>query len=1073
MTIDANASHTAASAQERRRHDAPAARPRTSTRATVRRDNAALLAQRIRTGLCFLLVALAPFTSYELARTAEPLPFHLVKLMQLATIFGALVIMRLPLGWNACIAVVLTVIGTIHATTAMTGLLSQQAVGTVALSIGLSMGTAMLLPWGAGAQAASVALATAAVVANIGLTAGIDGLAEPAMVCVVLAGLSSVSAAHEFEEHRVSRQRLEENAIEMRVAEQAGDSLAMPQMLGGICRLAVEITHADRAAIYLWSERYGAFVPSAEHGTPPEVVARIGARPHRPDAIQQELREGRTVVLSRNAPLDDHAARVLADAELSALAVVPMPTRGRPIGCLMLGLDMTAAFGEEALAVARSIAGQAATQIEKARLIVRLQKAAAFRARLAELAAAISAEGDAVSIGRVLCKRGSELFDVSGGLVLLRDSDMLVSVARCGTANDQRPIGLPMIDSASPLTRALDQGRPVFVNDVASTPLEHHELVEALGATSLLVIPLVAQSGPLGCLVYGDRARHHAFSPAIAEEAMLLGGIGVAALERAHYTEVEEARHYAEQHAAGLARYAAELAKARNAALESARAKAEFLANMSHEIRTPMTAILGYVRLLSERTISEGEHTEYLATIRRNGEHLLRIINDILDLSKIDAGRMTIECIACSPAEMVNEVASLMRARALEKGIALEVEYRGSIPKHIQADPTRLRQVLLNLVGNAIKFTDVGRVQIGVALHRNPDDTGQMRIDVTDTGCGLSEEAQATLFDAFMQADASTTRTFGGTGLGLAISKRLAHMLGGDITVRSTIDAGSTFTLAVETGPLDRVPMVDNPAEVVRQPARSASSMRLDVPARVLLVEDAIDNQRLLALHLRDAGATVETAADGITACEMAMGALGAGTPFDIILMDVQMPKLDGYHATARLRGLGYEGAIVALTAHAMEAERRRCLDAGCDDFLSKPVEPSELIRTIARHLGRQPIEVPRPVDTPLVSHLTDSEGLEDLLREFVEGLPQRVAAMEQDFASGAFDQLAGRSHQLKGTAGAYGFPPLTEAARELEAALKAKRPSDQIRVELGRVADLCRRARCAPPTDAPLAQAS
>jgi signal transduction histidine kinase/DNA-binding NarL/FixJ family response regulator len=893
------------------------------------------------------------------------------------------------------------------------------------------------------------------------------------MVCVVLASLSSVCAAHEFEEHRVARRRLEESAIEMRVAEQAGDFVALPQMLGGICRLAVEIAPADRAAIYLWSERYGGFVPAAEHGTPAHVLDRLGTRPHRPDAIEQDLRDGKTIVLSRTAPLDDHAAHLLAEAELAALAVVPMPTRGRPLGCLMLALDTAPEFGEETLTVARSIAAQAAAQIEKARLVLRLQKAAGFRARLAELAAAASAENDAVSIGRVLCTRGASLFDVTSAIVLLRDADMLVSVARAGTPNDQRPIGLPLIDAASPLTNALDQGRPVFVNDAVATALGSDPLVQALGASSLLVIPLVGQSGPLGCLVYGDRTRHYAFSPAIAEEAMLLAGIGVAALERAHYAEVEEARHYAEQHAAGLARYAADLAKARNAALESVRAKAEFLANMSHEIRTPMTAILGYVRLLSERTISDGEHTEYLTTIRRNGEHLLRILNDILDLSKIDAGRMTLERIACSPAELVNEVASLMRARALEKGIALEVDYRGPIPAHIQADPTRMRQVLLNLVGNAIKFTEVGRVRIGVALQRHEDGTGQLQIDVEDTGCGLSEGAQATLFDSFMQADASTTRTFGGTGLGLAISKRLAHMLGGDITVRSTIDEGSTFTLTVETGPLDRVPMLVDPTEALRPPTRPASAMRLTAPARVLLVEDAIDNQRLLALHLRDAGAVVDTAADGITACERAMDAVAAGAPFDVILMDVQMPKLDGYHATARLRGMGYEGAIVALTAHAMERERRRCLDAGCDDFLSKPVEPAELIAMIARHAGRQQVEVSRPSDAPLVSLLTDSEGLEDLLREFVEGLPERVAAMERDLATGALDQLATRSHQLKGTAGAYGFPRLTEAARELEAAVKARRSTDEIHAELARVADLCRRARCAPATDHQLARAS
>jgi signal transduction histidine kinase/CheY-like chemotaxis protein/HPt (histidine-containing phosphotransfer) domain-containing protein len=1032
---------------------------RASTSAAPLPETSALLAQRIRSGLCFLLVALAPFTSYELTRAAPELePFYLVKLLQLATILGAFFVLRFRIGRTGCIAVALTVLGTIHATTAVTGVLAHQAIGVVALSIGLAMGTAMLLPWGAGPQSVSVALGLSAVVVTVVSTLGAPGLWEPAIVCVVLAGLSSVCAAHEFEEHRVAHRRLEESSIELRVAEQAGDGLALTQMLERICRLAVEIAPADRAAIYLWSARYGAFVPAAEHGTPAHVAARLTTRPARPDTIQQELRDGKTIVLSRAASLDAEAARALAEADLSALAVIPLPSRGRPLGCLMLGLDTIPTFGEGTLSVARSIATQAATQIEKARLITKLQKAATFRAKLVELAAAINAQADRAAIGGVLCTSGASLFEVTCGAVLLRDGDMLRSVATSRPSAEEPEFALSMMDPSSPLMRALDEARPVFVNDVETTALAEHMLTRALGLKSLLVIPLTGQAGPLGCLVYGDTARRHAFSPAIAEEAVLLAGIGVAALERLNYAEVDEARRYAERHAAGLARYAAELAKTRNAALESARAKSEFLANMSHEIRTPMTAILGYVRLLSERTISDDEHTEYLTTIRRNGEHLLRILNDILDLSKIDAGRMTLERIACSPAELVNEVASLMRARAIEKGLSLEVEYRGAIPQYIEADPTRLRQVLLNLVGNAIKFTEVGRVRIGVELGTGPEGA-RLQIEVSDTGCGLTGAAQATLFDAFTQGDASTTRTSGGTGLGLAISQRLSHMLGGDITVKSTPNEGSTFTLSIQAGCLDGVPMLDHPTEILRRPATSPATMSLPSRPRVLLVEDALDNQRLLARYLREAGAEVAAAADGITACDMAMGALAAGTPFDVILMDVQMPKLDGYHATARLRGMGYDGAIIALTAHAMESERGRCLDAGCDDFLSKPVEPAELIATIAKHLDERPARHTAPVEAPVSSHLA-GEGLDELLGEFVGALPDRVAAMERDLSTSDLDQLAVHSHQLKGTAGAYGFPHLTEAAAELETAVKARRPHPELRAKLQRLGALCMRAR-------------
>jgi CheY-like chemotaxis protein len=238
------------------------------------------------------------------------------------------------------------------------------------------------------------------------------------------------------------------------------------------------------------------------------------------------------------------------------------------------------------------------------------------------------------------------------------------------------------------------------------------------------------------------------------------------------------------------------------------------------------------------------------------------------------------------------------------------------------------------------------------------------------------------------------------------------------------------------------------------------------VRARVLLVEDALDNQRLLALYLREAGADVQVAADGVTACEMTLGAVAAGAPFDVVLMDVQMPRLDGYHATARLRAAGYRGVVVALTAHALESERGRCLEAGCDDFLSKPVEPAVLVATIAKHVGPRPVAEPA-AEGPLVSHLAGSDGLDELLREFVEALPERVAAMERDLATGDLQQLAGRTHQLKGTAGVYGFPRLTEAARELEATLKAGRPVDEIQAKLGRLGTLCRRAAWAPPDPA------
>ena len=390
------------------------------------------------------------------------------------------------------------------------------------------------------------------------------------------------------------------------------------------------------------------------------------------------------------------------------------------------------------------------------------------------------------------------------------------------------------------------------------------------------------------------------------------------------------------------------------------RAKSEFLANMSHEIRTPMTAILGFADVLLGR-VEEPDDVEAVATIKRNGEHLLEIINDILDLSKIEAGKLEVEQVACSPVELVADVASLMRVRAEAKNIALKTDYVGSIPQSIRTDPTRLRQILVNLLGNAIKFTEVGQVRLVTRLLAGDDVPPRMQFEVIDTGVGMTEEQLARLFQPFTQGDSSTTRKFGGTGLGLTISKRLAVILGGSIAVSSTSGKGSTFSVTVATGPLDGVPMLDRPTEAAlasRQSVRAAVQSRAKLDCRILLAEDGPDNQRLISFILEKNGAEVVIAENGRVAVEQALAHLpgrgqrydGEQEPFDVILMDMQMPLTDGYEATRQLRGAGYKGPIIALTAHAMKDDRRKCLEAGCDDYLAKPIDREELLALVARH---------------------------------------------------------------------------------------------------------------------------
>jgi PAS domain S-box-containing protein len=387
--------------------------------------------------------------------------------------------------------------------------------------------------------------------------------------------------------------------------------------------------------------------------------------------------------------------------------------------------------------------------------------------------------------------------------------------------------------------------------------------------------------------------------------------------------------------------------KAQEAAEDASRMKSEFLANMSHEIRTPMTAILGFTEILIDRSTSEQDR-ESLDIIHRNGEYLLQLINDILDLSKIEAGKMQIDPVPMSPTVIVNDVARLMSLRAEDKGLTFSVRWSMPIPRFIRSDSVRFRQILLNLIGNAIKFTEKGSVELFVEFIENP--TPLLRCRVLDTGIGMTPEQCGRLFKPFTQADASTSRRFGGTGLGLTISKRLARMLGGDIEVESELGVGSQFTFTMSAEVLDPIAVKSttmSPSQVQPIPITVSTPT---ITARILVAEDGVDNQRLIKRTLERAGATVTIVENGRELLDQFK--LGNSdpnnAPFDLVLTDVQMPELDGLEAIRRLREAGFRGPIVAITAHARSEDRQRCIDAGSDAYVSKPINRQGLIQTIA-----------------------------------------------------------------------------------------------------------------------------
>ena len=387
-----------------------------------------------------------------------------------------------------------------------------------------------------------------------------------------------------------------------------------------------------------------------------------------------------------------------------------------------------------------------------------------------------------------------------------------------------------------------------------------------------------------------------------------------------------------------------ELELAKDTAEQANNFKTAFLANMSHEIRTPLGAMLGFADLLRNVNLPLAERNTFIEIILRNGENLLVIINDILDLSKVEAGHLVLEFTDTYPEKIAADVITLLTETAKKKGLALVYSRDATTPETVVTDPTRVRQVLLNLVANAVKFTQTGSIKIKSYGRKNASGSDSLFFEITDTGIGIPEAQKENVFAMFAQADETTTRRFGGTGLGLALSRKLACALGGDVSiVRSTPGKGSIFLLHIESQPERR--NSETPPEK-KELTLQNDLQNILARVRVLVVDDSPDNQFLILHYLIKRGAIVDSAGNGAVGYQKAL----AGN-YDIVLMDIQMPEMDGYTATYKLREAGYKKPIIALSAHAMTEVKQKCLAAGYTAYLSKPIEIKELVTTIIENL--------------------------------------------------------------------------------------------------------------------------